>query len=207
MRLAVSVVVLAGVLFASPVAAQQRQMGVKVGPTFPALSVDPDDADYKTRLGAVFGGFMVFPLNDRFAVQLEALYTAKGGKATSDLVEESLTFKLDYVEFPILARVSASRTAQRDIFLFGGVAPAIRFAAKVETGLSDGSFTSGVSTDVGEDYTHFDVAAIVGGGVDIGPYITVDGRYSWGLMNVYDNPEIDVKVHNRAFTFTVGVRF
>ena len=49
MRILVSVV-LSGVLFASPAAAQQRQMGVKVGPTFPALSVDVDDADYKTRI-------------------------------------------------------------------------------------------------------------------------------------------------------------
>ena len=207
MRIAVSVVLLVVVLLTSPAAAQQRQMGVKVGPTFPALVVEPDDAEYKTRLAATYGGFVVFPRSPRFALQLEALYSAKGGKASSDVVEETLTFKFDYIEVPVLGRVTATRSASRSIFVFGGLAPAIRTGAKAESGTQQGGFTYGISTNVGEDYRRFDVALVLGAGVDVGQYLTFDGRYSWGLVNIYTNEEIEAKVRNRALTFMGGVRF
>jgi hypothetical protein len=194
-------------LLAAPAAAQQRQFGIKAGPVISAIDVEPEDADYGTRVSGTFGGFFVLPVSETFALQLEALYSAKGGKGTSDLVQETLKIKLDYVEFPILARITASRSASRSIFLFGGVAPAIRTSAKSEFSTTVNGTSYGESIDVGQDYDHFDIALVVGGGVDIGPYIVIDGRYSWGLMNVYKNPEVESEVRNRALAFTVGWRF
>jgi hypothetical protein len=195
------------VLLASPAAAQQRQFGIKAGPVIAAIDVEPEDADYGTRVAGTFGGFFVLPMNETFALQLEALYSAKGGKGTTDLVQGTLKIKLDYVEFPILARITASRSASRSIFVFGGVAPAIRTSAKSEFSTTVDGTSYGESIDVGQDYDHFDIALVVGGGVDIGPYIVIDGRYSWGLMNVYKNPDIESEVRNRALAFTVGWRF
>ena len=202
-----AIALLVFILLASPAAAQQRQFGIKAGPVFAAVDVEPEDADYGTRVAGTFGGFFVLPLNETFALQLEALYIAKGGKGTSDLVQETLKIKLDYVEFPILARITASRSASRSIFVFGGVAPAIRTSAKSEFSTTLDGTSYGESIDVGKDYDRFDVALVVGGGVDIGPYIVIDGRYSWGLMNVYKNPEVQSEVRNRALAFTVGWRF
>lgn len=194
-------------VLAGPAAAQQRQWGVKVGPVFTAIEVEPEDADYGMRVAATLGGFLVLPRTDRFALQLEALYTGRGGKASSPLVIETLTVKLDYIEFPVLARFTATRSASRSFFLFGGVAPALKLNAKVESGTTVTGQTYGASIDADEDYEMFDVAAIAGAGLDIGEYVVIDGRYSWGLMNVYKNPEVDATVKNRAFAFTVGFRF
>ena len=202
-----AIALLVFVLCASPAAAQQPQFGIKAGPVITSVDVEPRDGDYGARVAGTFGGFFVLPVNETFALQLEALYGGKGGKGTSDLADTTLKIKLDYVEIPILARITASRSASRSIFFFGGVAPAIRTSAKAEFSTTVAGTSYGESVDVGDDYDHFDVALVVGGGVDIGPYIVIDGRYSWGLMNVYKNPEIDSEIRNRAFAFTVGWRF
>jgi hypothetical protein len=209
MRHVVGAVVLM-VLFAWPAAAQQREFGVKVGPTFPAVVFDTDEDegdDYGRRAAATFGGFMVWPLNERFAAQFEALYVAKGGKLTSDVDNVSATLKLDYFEVPVLARVALTRSAKRSFFLFGGPSFAVRTNASYEQATSDGDFSYGESIDVGADFNQFEVGLIVGGGVDIGQWIVIDGRYSWGLTDINSNPEIPFSIHNRAFAFMVGVRF
>ena len=209
MRNVVGVIALL-ILFALPAAAQERQFGVKVGPTFPAVVFDTDEddgEDYGNRLAAAFGGFMVLPLNERFAAQVEALYIGRGGKITSDTADASVTLKLDYVAVPVLARVTLTRTPKRSWFLFGGPSFAIRTKASVEDSVTVGGYRYGSATDVGDDFKWFDVGLIVGGGVDIGPWIVIDGRYEWGLTDLNDNEEVPFSVNSRAFTFMVGVRF
>ena len=210
MRIAVSAVSLAVVLLASPVEAQQRQFGIKAGPTFVAVAVDDEDdveAEYKRRVAASFGGFAVLPINERVAAQIELLWNPKGGKLTSQSEAGSLKLKLDYIEVPVLARFAVTRSASRSFFVFGGVAPAIRTSAKVESSVTGGGITYGDSVDVGVDYERFDVGIVAGAGVDIGQWIVIDGRYSWGLIDVNHNPEVTTSVKNRALTFMAGVRF
>jgi hypothetical protein len=210
MSKAVGVIVLL-VLCASPAAAQQRQFGVKVGPTFPGVVFDTDDAeddsDYGRRVAAAFGGFLVLPLNERFSAQFEALYIAKGAKLESDAGDPSVTLKLDYFEVPVLARVALTRTAKRSFFLFAGPSFAVRTNASVEDSVTVGGYNYGSATDVGVDFKRFDVGVIVGGGVDIGQWIVIDGRYAWGLTDINANDEIPFSINNRAFTFMAGVRF
>lgn len=197
------------VMFASHVQAQQRQKGVKAGATFPAVVIDPDDeeADYGRRTAGTFGGFIVFPVTDRVAAQIEALYSPRGGKVTSDLSDETATLKLDYFEVPVLTRFTATRSAKRSFFVFAGPSLAIRTGAKLEVGTTGGGFVYGVSEDVGDSFRRFDVGLVAGAGVDIGEWVVIDGRYVWGLMNIDRGSTTDVSVHSRVLTFMVGVRF
>ena len=57
--------------------------GVKLGPTFANVSVDPEDPGEHTgtRWGIGGGGFGVMPLTPRIAVQVEALFTPKGASS------------------------------------------------------------------------------------------------------------------------------
>lgn len=209
MRIAVSVALLMVVLLASPAAAQQRQFGFKIGPSFVAVAVDDADdegVDYKRRTVATFGAHVVFPMNDRLAAQIELLWSPKGGKL-SDIEGAALKLKLDYVEVPLLARVAVTRSTSGSFFIFGGVAPAFRTSAKIETSVTGGGMTYGDSIDVGADYEHFDIGIVIGAGMDIGKWIVVDGRYNWGLLDVNHNPDVTASVKNRALTFMGGVRF
>jgi hypothetical protein len=195
---------------AVPAAAQQRQLGIKLGPTFPAVAVEDDDggdAEYKRRFAVTFGGFVVIPLNDRVSAQIEALFSPKGGKATSDLQEGSLKLKLDYAEVPVLARLALTRTSGRSFYVFGGPAIAIRTGAKVESSINSDGFTIGDSIDVGVDYKRFDIGLVAGVGMDIGQWLVIDGRYNWGLIDVNRNPDVTVTVRNRVLSFMGGVRF
>lgn len=207
MRLAVSAVVLAFVLLASPAAAQQRQFGFKVGPSFVAVDVDDADVDYKRRVVATFGGFAVIPMSERVAAQVELLWSPKGGKLASELEGVSLKLKLDYAEVPVLARVAVTRSTSGSFFIFGGVAPAFRTSAKIESAVTGGGMTYGDSIDIGVDYERFDVGIVLGAGMDIGQWIVVDGRYTWGLLDVNRNPVVTASIKNRALTFMGGVRF
>jgi Outer membrane protein beta-barrel domain len=209
MRFAVSVVFLAVVLLASPAAAQQRQFGIKAGPSWVAVDVDDvddEEINYKRRVVGVFGGFVVLPLNDRVAAQIELLWSPKGGKL-ADIEGAALKLKLGYAEVPVLARVAVTRSASGSFFIFGGVAPAFRTSAQFETSFTGGGMTSGDSIDIGADFDRFDVGIVIGAGMDIGQWIVVDGRYSWGLVDVNRNPEITASIKNRALTFMGGVRF
>ena len=210
MRNVVGVIALLA-LFVSPAAAQQRQVGVKVGPTFPAVVFDTDDedddTDYGRRVAAAFGAFLVQPLNERFAAQFELLYIAKGGKLTSDAGGDAVTLKLDYVEVPVLARVALTRTAKRSFFLFAGPSFAVRTGASLEESVLVNGIRYGDAIDVGVDFKRFELGLIAGGGAEIGQWIVVDARYGWGLTDINSNDEIPFSIHNRALTFMVGVRF
>ena len=199
----------AAVLTASTSAAQERQLGLKAGPTFPGVAFDPDigDVGYKRRLAVSFGGFVVVHANDRFAAQIEALFSPKGGKLTSGLTDATLTLKLDYVEIPILGRLTAARTTTRSFFLFAGPSAAIRTGAKLENSSTQGGFAYGTSDDVSEEFKRFDFALIAGAGMDFGEWLVIDGRYSWGLTDINRSEDLTSKVQNRALTFMGGVRF
>ena len=197
------------IVLASPAAAQQREFGLKAGPTFTSLVFDPDDeaGDYDQRVAAVFGGFAVLPLNPRFAAQFEVLYVAKGAKIPTDLEDTSLTFKLNYVEIPVLARVAVTRSAKRSFFVFAGPSFGIRTKASLEDSFNTGGGFIGNAIDVGADYDRFELGLVAGGGVDIGHWVVIDARYAWGLTDIGDNPEFTSSVKNRALTFMAGVRF
>lgn len=195
------------VLFAASAAAQPMEYGFKAGPTFPSASFDPPlgDNDYDRRLAAAFGGFLVLPLNEQLSAQIEALYIAKGGNVQSG--DQEVKLRIDYFEVPVLARWTLKRTPTRAWYVFGGPTFGIRTRARLEESVTTVGFIYGSAIDVGDDFTRFAVSLDVGGGVDIGEWIVIDGRYSWGLTDVNDHPDITSSLKTRAFTFMAGIRF
>lgn len=195
------------VLFAASAAAQPMEYGFKAGPTFPSASFDPPlgDNDYDRRLAAAFGGFLVLPLNEQLSAQIEALYIAKGGNVQSG--DQEVKLRIDYFEVPVLVRWTLNRTPTRAWYAFGGPTFGIRTRARLEESVATPGFIYGSAIDVGSDFSRFAMSLDVGGGVDIGEWIVIDGRYSWGLTDVNDHPDITSSLKTRAFTFMAGIRF
>ena len=195
------------VLFAASATAQSVQYGFKAGPTFPSASFDPPlaEGDYDTRLAAAFGGFLVVPFNDQFSAQFEALYMPKGGNVQAG--DQELKLRLDYFEVPVFARWTFNRTPTSAWYVFGGPTFGIRTKARVEESVTTTGFIYGSAVDVGEDFSRFEMGVSVGGGVDLGQWVVIDGRYGWGLTDVNKHPDITSSLKTHGFTFMAGIRF
>lgn len=193
---------------ALPAAAQERQFGAKIGPTFATAAIAPDGANggYGVRTAVAGGGFLVLPARARLALQIEALFSPRG--ATLDLDDENIavTLQFDYLELPVLARVTAIRASGYSLHLFGGPSGSIRMSAKQRVSTTGPGFAQGFNEDISADVARFDAGLIAGAGVDVGSRWLVDGRYYWGLTDINRGPD-DAKIRTRALTITGGVRF
>ena len=191
---------------ASPAAAQLT-FGVKGGLNVAKLSFDPDEGfTPENRMGLVVGMIVTQPLRSRFGLQLEALYSQKGTKDEFFDEDEGLnvkqTIKLDYIEIPVLANiaVTSSDTARFSI----NAGPAFAFLVNDKEVFEVDN--AEVENDI-EDIKSYDIGFAIGGAVQTRQLI-FDARYTWGLVNLNDDPdEPDQKVKNKAFTFTVGWLF
>jgi hypothetical protein len=131
------------------------------------------------------------------SVQVEALYSQKG--AEDPFLRG--TYKLDYVDVPVLLRlgVPVSRLADAGVY----VGPSIGIPVRAEFEYDDGF-------DDAEE-ANLDLGIAVGVDYWAGPF-GVDLRYTAGLQDALSD-EIDgefvppLDLQNQAFTATVGVRF
>jgi hypothetical protein len=189
------------------------QFGLKLGPTFSNVSVDPEDPDADTgmRWGIGGGGFVTLPLNPRMSLQFEALFTPKGSKtsgaAGTDFEGLEGQLALDYVEFPVLLRFDGSRTGRQSFNFFVGPAFGFNTSARNEIVVDGDLFDNGVSDNIGDEVSNFDIGLVIGAGMDFGRYFVADVRYSWGFVNVNDIDDDDTVIKNRAFTILAGIRF
>lgn len=189
--------------------AQQRQFGGKIGPTIATIVDDSADqnAGYDRRVSLGGGGFVVLPLGGRTAVQIEALFTPKGGKLLQETDDVTATLILDYIEVPLLGRVTANRSSSVSFHVFGGPSAGVRINAKQQVAYSGGAGNSGYTDDISSEVARFELGLIAGGGVDVGRYGVIDARYFWGLTDVNRNATDGNRVRNRGLTILAGLRF
>jgi outer membrane protein with beta-barrel domain len=187
--------------------AQQRQFGGKIGLTIATIVSDSADQDgvysRKTSLGG--GGFVV-PLNGHLALQIEALFTPKGGKLPSE-ENVSTALLLDYFEIPLLGRITAARSSSRSVYVFGGPSAGLRINAKYRVASSGTVGSSGFADDISSEVERFELGMIAGGGLDAGRHLDIDARYFWGLTDVNRDASDGNHLRNRAFTVLAGLRF
>jgi hypothetical protein len=137
MRLSlIAIVIFAG---SATAAAQEREFGAKAGPGFSMLAFEPDESGgYDRRIAADGGGFIVLPLAPRVALQLEALFTAKGAKLYDPDQELTGSIVLHYFDLPVLVRIQGARWGSGSFHVFGGPYAAFRLSAKREVSTTAG---------------------------------------------------------------------
>lgn len=188
---------------ATPTFAQDPMpIGVKAGLNIATLSFDPEDEDdeAESRTGLVLGVTFQKPLRARVGLQVEALYTQKGAKFTDDEFDFEETIRLDYIEIPVLANVTATSTDRMSVHVLAGPSFAFNVNAKAK------SEFEGVEEeeDIDDEVKAADVGFIIGAAVRTGQLI-FDARYNFGLMNILEDEVIDEdeSVKTRTFTFSV----
>jgi len=187
--------------------------GLKAGvnmANFSGDDVDIEGADKKMRLGFSAGGFVTYSISEMFALQPEVFYTMKGAKYEAE--DGDVTFKYDYLEIPVLAKVTIPTEGNIAPNLFIGPALAINLSAKAKADVDIGGYEAGVELDVKDWTKSTDFGLVFGAGVDIGmPHsaITVDGRYVLGLATTHEAEEGEEEedIKNGVISFMVGYTF
>ncbi len=182
----------------------QTTIGVRGG--FTRAKVTGSDLTEATRRsGFAIGGFFAFGLEDAIGLDIGATYTPKGVAAVDGGTE--LKIDLDYVEFPMLARVSLPTV--------GGVSPRVSLgpvlafevgcevaATQVELTITVDCDDPGLNGDL--DTKSFDLGALVGVGASIGlggrTRFSLDVMYNDGLRSIVRD---EVQDPNKNQTFMV----
>ena len=186
----------------SPAFAQGMRKGVRGGINFTTTKTTGEDQNGAVdwQLRGVFGGFVTWRAASWIELQPEMLYAMKGAKGEEFGIVAKLL--LDYIEIPVLARISRGSTDARSWYVVGG--PSFGYLLRAKTRADFGSSTEEI--DVIDEVERFDLGVVAGGGIEFGRLV-VDGRYIHGLSDIDKDTTDDVKVTNRAVSVTVGFRF
>lgn len=166
-------------------------------------------ADLVSKMGFCAGGFITYNINDMFAIQPELLFTMKGAKAEKEILGETMkvTMKANYLEIPVLAKLSIPTLGTVKPSLFVGPSLGIKLSGKLKTEIA------GISAeeDISEDLKSTDFGLVFGGGIDFGlgrGKLTVDARYTLGLTKVHEpEEEEEMDIKNGVISIMVGYSF
>ena len=162
----------------------QPKVGVNI-----ANITDADDAD--PRIGLAAGAEFEYGLTDNIGLSAGVLYSMQGLKTT--IVDADCTWKLDYLNVPILANFYVAK----GLALKLGVQPGFKLSSKAkfkESGASkevdvDGVKSVDLSIPVGLSYQYQN--------------IVFDARYNWGVTKIIE----DSDSKHSVFQITVGYKF
>jgi hypothetical protein len=206
LRFGFAVLVL-GIFLPFSAQAQSTEFGFKGGINIATYGGD-DAEDLDSRTGIIVGGSFAFNLSPMFSIQPELLYAMKGAKSDDEF--GSFTVKHDYLELPVLARLTIP-TAPGSSFrpsLFAGPALGIELSCDLE-GTDEGVTLSASCSDFDLDTKTVDFGMVFGGelGLDRGGMrIGLEARYNLGLTSIWDGAgTVDLK--HRALSIMATIAF
>jgi hypothetical protein len=193
----------AAVLTARQAVAQGIDTGVRGGVNLASTTfMENDGATVLTPgVAPVVAVFATLPLPffSWLELQPEAQYSVKSSRL-KEPADSSLV--LDYVEAPVLARISRGAGNALAYYFIGGASFAYGLRARSRT-----DFGGAIEEiDIGDEVERFDLGAVAGFGFELGRYV-FDGRYTHGLRNIDKDATDAVKVTSRTWSVTAGFRF
>jgi len=170
------------------------------------------------RPGFCGGVYMMAHFTEMIGLRLEALYVMKGGKGEVDGTindpgygllpfSADVTFKLNYIELPLLAVLTVPLGEAVKFNVMAGPAVAFCTSSKLNIELGIMGYFIDQTEDIGEEVTGTDIGLVFGGGFafDAGRVdLFVDGRWTFGLSSIDDTGE-DLDVKNSALSFMGGI--
>jgi len=202
-----STLIISTILFLSLAITAQAQspvdFGVKGGINLADLA--NFDEDFNTRTGLHAGLVLDFSLPMMpIGIESGVYYSQKGSEATYG--SGSLTFKLDYIEVPVMAKINVGPPGPFTPHILAGPYAAYNINAELE-----GTSGSSTATEDASDFTtDVDFGGIVGVGADFNAGVTklnVQARYSRGFVDINDNGNDDDGVYHNVFTISAGIMF
>lgn len=178
-----------------------QTLGIKGGATYYTFA-GSDAKDYEYRLGYTAGIMMQQHINELIGVQVEALYTSKGGKieysSGNDEVQGSQ--RLNYLDVPLLLHLSSSG-------LFFDLGPQLSFITKGRNvrEVTSGTTTTTTKTDITDQPYSIDFGYVAGLGYRASSGIGLELRYNGGLKKVDDEgPSAGIERRNSGFNLMLS---
>jgi hypothetical protein len=196
--LAVGLCVLA-ISVRSALAADGATGGVVVGANISSVQLAGTDATGITagnQAGLFVGGLALFPITHIVAIQPEVAYSQRRFTVKDTVGSFSATEKWDWIEVPILARVSFWHRGGRSVHVVGGPGFEFLLRAKEEA--------TGRTADVKDDVNSVDVSIIAGAGISVGKF-GIEARYDAGLKDLNKNNSLGDNLTVKSRTIRVDL--
>ena len=200
MRRALIFGILTGVLSltqANGLQAQIDGVGVIVGPAISDFRGNGSNA-FNATTGFFAGGFAEIGFGGVIGLRPELLYIQKGASRNTT---PSTTFKIEYLEVPVLLTFDAPLGGVLGLEVYAG--PQISFLSNCKADLQNGASGIPCATQ-GLPVRSTDWGLVFGTELAIKVFV-VGLRYDMGLTQIVDDPNINLK--NQAFLITAGVLF
>lgn len=189
---------------AAPVAAQE--IAIKGGVTvsrFQSTGPTPFDGRF---ISTAFGGHARFHFG-RIALQPELQMVSRGATASESTLDERM--RLDYMELPLML-VVPFRVAGFEPYAFGG--PMVAVETRCRSVIEQDNLTTNLDCDDPASENSFersviDYGASAGAGISYrlgSGRVLVEGRYTWGLRDIYDGEVEGLEIRNRSAVFSIG---
>jgi Outer membrane protein beta-barrel domain len=187
----------------SALAADGATGGVVVGANLSSARLAGSDAtgiSVGNQAGLFVGGVALWPITHIVAIQPEVAYSQRRFSVKDTVGSFSATEKWDWIEVPILARVSFWHTGRRSIYVVGGPGFEFLLRAKEEA--------AGKTGDVKDDVNSVDVSIVAGAGISMGKF-GIEARYDAGLKDLNKNNNLgnDLTVKSRTIRVDITWMF
>lgn len=170
------------------------------------------------RFGFCGGVYMMAHFTEMLGLRLEALYVMKGGKGEVEGTIDDpgygvvpfsadVTFKLNYIEMPLLAVLTVPLGEAAKFNVMAGPAFAFNTSSKLKMEIGILGYFLDQTEDIGEEVTGTDIGLVFGGGFEFDAgrvSLFVDGRWTLGISSIDDTGE-DLDVKNSTLSFMGGV--
>ena len=180
-----------------------RRLGITAGINSATVG-GGDVGEASRRAGFIVGASMVAPVTANVAIEPQVLFTSKGANFEDSSGGGSIT--MNYIQVPLLVRVSGGGSGRARPFVFAGPAIALKASCDLE------GIEAGVSASISCDQTEsetlkfksVDYGVIVGAGLafDVsGKTFSVGARYDHSLADIDDASGIRHRVISLMATF------
>jgi hypothetical protein len=157
--------------------------------------------------GLIAGVFTVVPMRPNFAIQPELFYTMKGAEFSDPTGTGS--FKMNYLELPVLARFDIPASVGVKPFVVAGPAVSFKMTCDVEaagTGFNVSSTCDELQSQSGgtTNFNSVDYGVVIGGGLafDVsGRTFTVGARYNHSFGRIEESSDTKHRVISMLATF------
>ncbi len=180
-------------------AADGPTAGLVVGANFGAVGLGGSGAagfDPGFKAGVVAGGFGLFPLTPKVAIQPEVAYSQKRFTLKDSARSFNATDRWDWIEVPVLLRVGVTSHSSGP-YVIGGPGFSYLSRAKEQEG--------GRTFDIKDGVKRVDVSVIGGIGYAAG-HFGVEARFDAGVRNLNKGLGSNITVESRAVRMNVTWR-
>ena len=159
-----------------------------------------------TRVGLIAGVLMGVPAGDGITFETGGLISFKGASAAVTIPELGAAtgdISIIYLDVPAIGRFRVARTARMTVAALAGVTMGFKLSAEQSASFMGETITMPID----EGMSSVDLGFTVGGRMEIGRAI-VDGRYTFGLLNVAnESGPAGETIKNRVLSLMAGWRF